>query len=264
MSADDPKPATTARAAPKKRSRPRKPTGRGKGRHNDCPWDEVERLYVQGDIAPAGKNAAERVWPSSEELAARFRVSSPTVRDHARLGGWTQKREEFRRKLAEAAEKSTADFVAKATTLWREEAQKIWDINVALLDEAKFATEFHKSGQAARLAVARASTSGKGRSRPSGGDADAQGDGPPPPEAQVEREPMPARDAKDYAVTVKTARETMLAMLVGAQQPGTVPVAGGQTAAPAALDPRAAAVIDDFVLFSAERNKNPAPPGAPA
>lgn len=263
MSSAPPTPPKPAETKPPKKSRPRKPTGRGQGRHNDCPWHEVERLYVQGDIASTGATAAERVWPSSEELAARFKVSPSTVRDHARIGQWTAKREEFHRTLNDAAAKGTADFVAKATELWRAEAQKIWNLNVALLDEATFAMEYHRSGKAAaQAALVRASTAG--RRKPSGGDADSQGERPEPAaDVTAEREPMPARDAKDYATTVKTARETMLAMLVGAQAPGTAPQSTGAQAntAPAAIDPRAAALIDDFVLFSAEKNKNP---GAPA
>lgn len=260
----DPKPAASPAAgnspAPKKKSRPRKPTGRGKGRHNDCPWDEVERLYVQGDIVSTGTNAAERVWPSSEEVAARFRVSSPTVREHARTGGWSAKREEFRRRLHEAAAAREADFISKATELWRAESQKIWELNVAALDEAKFTYDFHKSGRAAELAR----SSPKGGRKPSGGDADSQEreQGPATTAAAnpSQREPMSARDQKDLATAVKTAKENMLAMLVGAQAPGTVPQTTGAPAVgatPAAIDPRAAALIDDFVMFSAASNKNP-------
>jgi hypothetical protein len=204
------------------------------------------------------------VWPSSEEVAARFRVSSPTVRDHARIGNWSAKREEFRRKLHEAAAAREADFIAKATELWRAESQKIWELNVAALDEAKFTYEFHKSGRAAELARA----SARAGRKPSGGDADSQEREPGPTGATpVQREPMSARDQKDIATAVKTAKENMLAMLVGAQAPGTVPQPTGAPAAgatPTAIDPRAAALIDDFVMFSAASNKNPGDAGGSA
>lgn len=244
----------------KKRKRaPYVPTGHGKGRRASIPWIAIEDLYVHGEMIDTPAGTTERVWPSAEDIASRFLIDRTTIHNHCRKQGWVGAREAFRRSLSEEAAKRAANFVGQASTLWSEQAQKVWDISVTALDEARYALEYHRSGAAA---IAAASAK-RGKNRPGGGDADAQGDGAAgdPMQQVLKREPMPMRDIKDHATAVKTTLETMRGLIFGQQPTATTPTSAGTTSAPSPVttDPRVMAVTENFIRAAAAANKAPAP-----
>jgi hypothetical protein len=246
------------RKNPRKRA-PYVPTGRGKGRRTDIPWVAIEDLYVHGEMIPTPAGTTERVWPSAEDIAARFLVDRTTIHNHCRKQGWVALREQFRRSLFDKAAERAKNFVGQASELWGEQAQKAWDISATTLDEARYALEYHRSG-AASIAAASAKRS---RNRPGGGDAEAQGgEGDDVPMQQVlKREPMPMRDLKDHATAVKTTLETMRGLLFGQQPTATSPTSAATTSAPSPVtdDPRVRAVTESFLRAAAAANKAPAP-----
>lgn len=243
---------------PKRKRKPFKATGRGKGRRGDIPWVAIEDLYVHGEMIPTPAGTTERVWPSAEDIAARFEVDRTTIHNHCRKQGWVGAREAFRRSLHEAASKRAADFVGRASDLWGEQAQRAWDITTRSLDEARYALDYYQTGAAA---IAEASAK-RSKNRPGGGDADAQGDGDDVPMKQaLKRAPMPMRDLKDHATAVKTTLETMRGLIFGQQPSATAPTSAGTTSAPSPIttDPRVRAVTENFLRTAAASNKAPAP-----
>lgn len=243
-------------------------TAHGKGRRYDVPWDEIERLFVQGEMRAGATRETERVWPSCEDLAARFEMGRSTVIHRSHTDGWMARREEFRRLMRQRMDEAQASTIAKSADMWSPQAEKAWNLNVGLLDEVKFALDFHRSGRAAALR-SKSVTQWK---RPSGGDTAAQlgmdaASGEPGAEEAdpSKREPVPPRDLKDLAATVKTAQENLRALLVGTTAPGTIPQSVGGAGSPGAAsppglpvgDPRCAALVDAFVKHIGAGSRTP-------
>jgi len=257
----DPKSTSSAGGpAPKKKRTPPKATNQG--RRHDIPWHEIEVLYVQGEVTKGNDGKTEHSWPTAEQLATRFKVNRTTIHNQSRARGWVLRREEFQRKVAEELEAARAKhFIEKASDLWGPQAKAAWELNVRVLEEAKFALDFHKSGQAAQVAALARASATRGR-KPSGGDDDSQrpsgGAAAAPPDA-AQREPVPARDLKDISSSIKTSTENLRALLVGTTPPGTTPTAppGGPAPVPLGGDPRVAAVMESFVLQAMRQNADP-------
>lgn len=265
--ASKPVAAHPAGKAPKKRKpEKRKNHGRGRGRRGDIPWVAIEDLYIHGEVIPTAAGTSARVWPSAEDIAARFEVDRVTVQNHARKDAWVQRRENYRNDLRGAAEKAATDFLGKASDLWGAHAQKVWAISSDAIDECRYAIDYHRSG-AASLAAASAEGKGRrGRNRPGGGDSDAQGDGPEdgpvdPAKPVVPRLPMPGREAKDIAAALKTHHELMRGLIFGQQPPATAPTSAGGGASGAVPsivdDPRVSSVLTSFLTAATSANKTP-------
>lgn len=265
-------PAPSPASKPTKGKKPRKeykaykPTGRGKGRRSDIAWDTIEGLYVRGEMVPNAAGNPEHLFPTIEQLAARFQVDPASIHKHSRKGEWPGQREEFRRKLREEIDRKSADFIAKAGDLWSPQVEKAFAVAALGIEECRYALDFHRSGAATLAAASTARAGARGRNRPGGGDSDAQGDGdggaPADPSKPVTpRLPMPARDLKDTAAALKTNLDTLRGLIFGQQPPATAPTstgtAAGGEAAPAPIDPRAAEVLVAFLGAAADRNKAP-------
>lgn len=265
-----PSPAEKAKAAARKttdkRNSLRSRKGKGKGRRGSIPWLAIEDLYIHGEVIPTPAGTSERVWPSAEDIAARFEVDRVTVQTHARAEEWVQRRENFRAEIRKAAETRAADFVHRAGDLWNEVAQKAWAISTSALDECRYAVEYHRSGAASLAAASAAGKGGRGRNRPGGGDSDAQGDGEEggpvdPSKPAAPRLPMPARDQKDLAAAVKTNLDNLRGLLFGQQPPATAPTSAGGGASGAVPsivdDQRVSSVLTSFLTAATSANKTP-------
>ncbi len=255
-----------ARKTTNKRNALRSRKGKGKGRRGSIPWLAIEDLYIHGEVIPTPAGTSERVWPSAEDIAARFEVDRVTVQSHARAEEWVQRRENFRADIRKAAETRAADFVHRAGDLWNEVAQKAWAVSTSALDECRYALEFHRSGAATLAAASTAGGGGRGRNRPGGGDSDAQGDGGDgapvdPSKPSAPRLPMPARDQKDIAAAMKTNLDNMRGLLFGQQPPATAPTSAGGGASggiPSIVsDPRVSSVLTSFLTAATTANKAP-------
>lgn len=231
------------------------PTGRGRG-NRAIPWEEIERIYVQGELPSVATKNTERVWPSLTDLAHRFRVTPRTMRDHATRHQWTHKRDAWKRDLiAEVSAQSQRYVQSAAEVLGDVGARIVKNIGKAL-DEIDHAFEYWKTAPPPPP---------KGLVGLIKSAVVPEGDAEVPATPKRPRPPMPGRDLAYYMSAQKAAYDTLRA-IYGVSPSQASPGSGGHnqytespmTSAPVPAEP----VIPAEVMFAvvdtiAERNKAP-------
>lgn len=230
-----------------------KRTGRGRG-NRDIPWDEIERIYVQGELLPTASKNTERTWPSLPDLASRFKVVERTMRDRATRHQWTHKRELWRQGLAAEVSAQSQRYVQSAAEVLGEVGARIVRNIGKALDEIDYALDYWKTAPP---------PASKGLAGLVKEIVASQDDTPAAPKRP--RAPMPARDLAYYMSAQKAAYETLRA-IYGVSPSQTSPGSGGHnqyTESPMTSGPiPAEPVIPAEVMFAvvdsiAERNKAP-------
>ncbi len=225
-------------------------------RRKDIPWEELERLYVQGEIPPNATKVTERVWPSLADLAPRFKLPHPTLAARAKRDGWTVKREEWKRTLRTEVDAQTARYIENASEILGTQAAQVVLNTTLLLQEIEYTARYYRE-----LLPASPDKSPF---------ADVSEPLVPPPEAPdapkvpKPRRPIPSRTVQELSNAQRTLYET-LRLVLGVSASQASPGSGAHnreesavtTPAPA---PDSAIPIDlqmAVVDLIAERNKAP-------
>ena len=81
------------------------------------PWDEIERLYIQGEqIRQRDDGSFERTFPSTRELAEKYGVSKSLIGYRAERFEWSRRRAEFQGQVQKETDASCAKARAAEIT----------------------------------------------------------------------------------------------------------------------------------------------------
>ncbi len=218
-----------------KRRTPKSTRRRGRpSRENAIDWLAIERLYVQGEDKPrADGSGVDRIFPGYSDLAARFGLEYSSVANRGRKGAWPEQRTAYEAEVRRETQRKTVETLSSRLATLNEQAL---ETNALLIKEVRYALSRKQA---------------------------LRGDPPPgyvpslPPTGGAPEEfdphPLPSRDAKDYAVALKTARAEASAIL------GVILPTAAPADAPAPTAPRGAAdrsereEFSDAVLLAAAR-----------
>ncbi len=109
--AAEPTESSTA-ASEKLEEKPKRAPGRPARRDApSMPWDDIERLYIQGEqIRQRDDGSFERIFPSLRELGEKYGVSKSLIGYRAERYDWSRRRAEFQGQV----QKETEAVCAKA------------------------------------------------------------------------------------------------------------------------------------------------------
>lgn len=77
--------------------------------HSETNWQAAKQSYVEGHKPPGD---APQVWPTLEQVGAQFGISPNTMRKVAGREAWTDERQLYRQKLAQARQEKRTDVLA--------------------------------------------------------------------------------------------------------------------------------------------------------
>ena len=108
----------TASTAEKLPEKPKRAPGRPA--HRDAPampWDDIERLYIQGEqLRQRDDGSFERTFPSTRELAEKYGVSKSLIGYRAERFEWSRRRAEFQGQVQKETDTSCAKARAAEIT----------------------------------------------------------------------------------------------------------------------------------------------------
>ena len=90
----------------------------GKQEHD---WFKISREYIEGYREKDGSTK----YPTTEELGEKYKIRPARVRDHCATERWKDKREAFKRKVANLVEQTRARSRAKEITDFQADCLKI-------------------------------------------------------------------------------------------------------------------------------------------
>ena len=110
-------PATGAAEKPAA-EKPKRAPGRPARRDApQMPWDEIERLYIQGEqLRQRDDGSFERTFPSTRELAEKYGVSKSLIGYRAERFEWSRRRAEFQGQVQKETDTSCAKARAAEIT----------------------------------------------------------------------------------------------------------------------------------------------------
>jgi hypothetical protein len=229
-------------------------------RRKDIPWEEVERLYVQGEIPPNATKVTERVWPSLADLAPRFKLPHPTLAARAKRDGWTVKREAWKRTLRTEVDAQSARYIENASEILGTQAAQVVLNTTLLLQEIEYTARCYRE----LLPASPDKSLFADVSEPLVPTEPAAPD-PAAPKAPKPRRPIPSRTVQELSNAQRTLYET-LRLVLGVSAAQASPGSGAHNREESAVTTPAPAAPDLVVPLDvqmavvdmiAERNKAP-------
>lgn len=115
----------------------------------EVPWEEIERLYVQGELVDG-----RRVLLSIVEVARRCNLSRKSVSQRANAGDWAEKRASFTGELATEVRKKVADVVARHLS---ERVNRRAELGARVLDDVRKMLDANDNVEAGKEGTAKLS-----------------------------------------------------------------------------------------------------------
>jgi hypothetical protein len=230
-------------------------------RRRDTPWEELERLYVQGEIPPDATKVTERSWPSTQDLATRFKVLHRTVRDRALRHQWSSKREAWKHTLRDDVARQSQAYVQNAAEVLGNAGAQVVANTTLLLAEIEYTVRFYRE----LLPASPDKSPFADVSEPLvPTEPEAPPDPSAPPKIPKPRRPVPSRTVLELSNAQRTLYDTLRA-IYGVAPSQALPGSGGHnreespvsTSVPATEPSLPAEVMFAVVDTIAERNKAP-------